>query len=375
MTQRGSVLRYYAPRVLAALASILFTFALLELAARFRVGAVGSREHLVLAARKSWTKLEFNQHHSRLGWMPRPGVQAKGRDLRWRTKEGPVVPGTNEDADVNILDYGIRSNGQPVPSARHPRVLAVGDSFTFGDQVSDHQTWPAQLEVSLGVRVLNGGVYAYGIDQAVLRAELLAPIHRPQLVVLSFIPGDILRATVSVRNNAAKPYFEIERGRLILRNDPVPAPAQGLDPFRRIFGYSYLVDGIMNRMRPDYWQAGPRTRAHDRGAEVACLLMERLAKLGREQDLQVLVVAQQPRVNQFDSAMSDRLLGCARSAGLATLSLYPALQALADRLPERYAGFYFGHMTEAGNRFVAQKIAKRIRRRRLLAPAPGEPAP
>jgi hypothetical protein len=375
MTQRGSALRYYAPRVAAALASLFLTLAVLELAVRVQADALGSRAQLVLAARNSWTKLDFNQHHSRLGWVPRAGVQAKGRDLRWRAKPGPARPGTNEDADVNVLADGIRSNGQAAPRAEHPSILAVGDSFTFGDQVSDQHTWPAQLEAILGARVINAGVYAYGIDQAVLRAELLAPLRRPDLVVLSFIPGDILRATVSVRDNASKPYFEIEEGRLALRNVPVPEPRQGLDPFRRIFGYSYLVDGVMNRVWPAYWKAGPLSRAHDRGPEVTCLLMERLAELGREQQLQVLVVAQQHRLDHFDSHMSDRVLACARSSGLATLSLYPPLQKQAKSAPERYASFYFGHMTEAGNRFVAERIAERIKRRRLLGPEARSAAP
>ena len=65
-------------------------------------------------------------------------------------------------------------------------ILAVGDSFTFGDEVNDGQTWPAQLQLLTGRRVLNGGVSGYGFDQIVLRAEQLAAKiqavgHRRQL--------------------------------------------------------------------------------------------------------------------------------------------------------------------------------------------------
>jgi hypothetical protein len=63
-------------------------------------------------------------------------------------------PGTT----ITILEDGIRSNGRgEVRDATEP-ILAVGDSFTFGAQVSDWETWPAQLEKLTGGRVINGGV-------------------------------------------------------------------------------------------------------------------------------------------------------------------------------------------------------------------------
>jgi hypothetical protein len=46
----------------------------------------------------------------------------------------------------------------------------VGDSFTFGDQVSADETWPACLEATLHRGVDNGGVFGYG---AALRRALL----------------------------------------------------------------------------------------------------------------------------------------------------------------------------------------------------------
>jgi hypothetical protein len=51
-------------------------------------------------------------------------------------------------------------------------VLVVGDSFTFGDQVSDDETWPACLEATLHRGVDNGGVFGYGAAQALRRALL-----------------------------------------------------------------------------------------------------------------------------------------------------------------------------------------------------------
>jgi len=52
------------------------------------------------------------------------------------------------------------------------RIATVGDSFTFGDEVSFEASWPNRLEEQLGskIQVLNFGVTGCGIDQAYLRA-------------------------------------------------------------------------------------------------------------------------------------------------------------------------------------------------------------
>ena len=92
-------------------------------------------------------------YHPRLGWIPRPGRFAS----TWSS---------------NVDASGVRSNGKSVSSSSRP-ILAVGDSFTFGNETEDDETWAAHLQDVLNKRVINAGVGGYGIDQAVLRAELL----------------------------------------------------------------------------------------------------------------------------------------------------------------------------------------------------------
>ena len=55
--------------------------------------------------------------------------------------------------------------------------MAVGDSFTFGDEVNDGQTWPAQLQQLTGRRVINGGVSGYGFDQTCCAPSSSRPIQ------------------------------------------------------------------------------------------------------------------------------------------------------------------------------------------------------
>jgi hypothetical protein len=59
--------------------------------------------------------------------------------------------------------------GEPSPSLPTGGVLAVGDSFVFGSEANDNESWPAYLEHELGIPVVNGGTGGYGYDQAVMR--------------------------------------------------------------------------------------------------------------------------------------------------------------------------------------------------------------
>ena len=176
-----------------------------------------------------------------LGWIPKKGSHPKNI---WNTA-------------VTILDDGIRSNGKQKYEETNGTILAVGDSFTFGDQVSDRETWPAFLETMARTKVINGGVFGYGIDQSYLRMQTLIPKYRPEIVIFSFVSEDIKRCNLSERS-VPKPYCELSnRGDLILMKEhlspPIPVP---LDIFRKVLGYSFLTHKIMIRTLPKYWLSG-----------------------------------------------------------------------------------------------------------------------
>ncbi len=115
------------------------------------------------------------------------------------------------------------------------RVALVGDSYTFGEEVSYVNSWAAQLEKLLpkGCRVLNFGVPGYGVDQMYLRYIKDVPSWEPRVVILAFIDGDIER-TMSVYSflffpgsdsPLAKPRFHLDPDdRLIIINQPLINP-------------------------------------------------------------------------------------------------------------------------------------------------------
>jgi hypothetical protein len=131
-----------------------------------------------------------------LGYVPREGFSATINAAGWH------------GGKLTIRKDGFRSNGSEPPPLPAD-VLIVGDSFTFGEQVSDNETWPACLERKLGRGVDNGGVGGYGTAQALRRASLkLAEKSYTTLVLSTLVdPTDwnFGRDRLSFRQGFPKP--------------------------------------------------------------------------------------------------------------------------------------------------------------------------
>jgi hypothetical protein len=284
-----------------------------------------------------------------LGWIPRAGVS--GAVNAWKTQ-------------VNITADSLRSNGVPRAAPCQPGqgVLAVGDSFTFGDEVSDHESWPAHLEAISGRCVFNCGVFGYGLDQAVLRAEVLWPTLKPGLLIVGLFYGDIHRCELSMLAGVNKPYFNVDNGALVLENRQVAPPTKtihDLNAFQRYGGHSIVVHKLMKRLAPLRWISGTmETRqVHTQGAEVALILMDRLAHLREKTGAPILVVALYDRLVGLDqTAITAPVLARARHLGLWVLDLAAPLRQIQANDPAKFKSLFKGHMTSNGNRFVADAI-------------------
>src|SRR5262249_4624704 len=123
-----------------------------------------------------YTDYGFMAPNPILGFSPADGT-FKIRDPDWN---GATI----------TIRQGVRVNPNFEPKSAGGTILAVGNSFVFGDQVSDDETWPALLERRLNRRVVNGGVSSYGLVQAVLRAEQLLKVQAYSLVILSILVGE-----------------------------------------------------------------------------------------------------------------------------------------------------------------------------------------
>jgi carbamoyltransferase len=160
------------------------------------------------------------RHHPGFGYTYMPGAK-----LRVQTPTGGYLVRTNS--------AGFRSDHEFVrpKSAERFRVLLYGDSQTAGDGVSNSQRFSDLMEQAIsGLEIYNFGLSGTSLDQHFLIHEAEGDKEH-DLVVVAFYVENILRLrrrVVRARDPAgseifrAKPYFEVERGELRLRNVPVP---------------------------------------------------------------------------------------------------------------------------------------------------------
>jgi lysophospholipase L1-like esterase len=114
------------------------------------------------------------------------------RVLIWRPKSGPFSP---------FNPQGFR--GLPVTPdkpAGARRIIALGDSNTFGWDVDEGANWPAQLHALLaashpGTEVINAGVWGYSSFQGERRFRELISLD-PDIVLVSFGGNDAHQVTV-----------------------------------------------------------------------------------------------------------------------------------------------------------------------------------
>ena len=261
---------------------------------------------------------------------------------------------------------GLRGNGGTAPPDSSAPIVATGDSYTYGEEVSDTETWPAHLERRLSRPVLNSGVSSYGFDQTVLRAEILAEERKPAAIVVALIADDIRRTEMSRMWGAEKPYFDFAGDGLVLRNVPVPPrpePRVTLTFWQRTLGHSFLFDFILRRLDLLYDWFGDHVRVHPAGdgERIACLLTQRLVELQKQSAVPVLLLAQYDPVVWQDAAfaaeqrrMTGNLLRCAAERGLATFDSFDTLAAYSAEAKRLYL---LWHMSSDGNRLMAELVA------------------
>lgn len=130
-------------------------------------------------------------------------------------------------------------------------VLTAGDSFTFGDEVSDHETYTARLQELLGVPVVNLGVGGYGPVQALLRFEEMAGAYpNAKVAVLSIMLDNLYRMV-----NSFRPAFSYNSSirygiKPYMKDGQIIALPQGVFSDLETFRAEARV-----RLKEDYWSS------------------------------------------------------------------------------------------------------------------------
>lgn len=182
------------------------TFAIVELVLRVadpRVLREGQSERIIAY-----------RHDTELGWAPVPDSEFTV------TAERRIHVRHNS---LSLRDIELSASGKP-------RILFVGDSFVWGNDVEAEERFTELLRKQMpGYDIVNAGVSGYGTDQEYLWLKRLWDRIEPAAVVLMFtVVNDRWDNTSNVRYDGYfKPYFATAPdGRLVLSGLPVPKPRQ-----------------------------------------------------------------------------------------------------------------------------------------------------
>ncbi len=121
------------------------------------------------------------------------GLYEYSNTLGYVTEKNANLVVDKVDGWNNILvtsnSLGVR-NGNTKAINMNNVILAAGDSFVFGDQVNDDETWPAFLQKQ-GYNVFNLGVGGYGTAQSLRRLQLFIETYNltPETVILQTLVG------------------------------------------------------------------------------------------------------------------------------------------------------------------------------------------
>jgi lysophospholipase L1-like esterase len=129
-----------------------------------------------------------------------PGLYQPDPPRRYRIAPGFRGRITNQaefDTEVVTNRAGLRGPEVGPKPAGSVRILAIGDSFTFGVGARQDETWPARLERRMrNAQVLNAGAPGFGVPDEVAWFEAHGVDLHPDVVVVAvFLANDLQDAS------------------------------------------------------------------------------------------------------------------------------------------------------------------------------------
>lgn len=309
-------------------------------------------------------------HDQKLGWRLRPNAHDVWGGVRVRIN-GKGLRGPE-------LDY--------VKSPGVTRILYLGDSVTFGYRLQSHeQTFPylieSILEDRLGfeVETVNAGVGGYSAWQEYAYLTTEGIKYEPDLIIVSFVLNDVTEKFGLVRFGGRGEGWQLQH-----------AVSGDVERFLKQSSVVYLVSQLIARGRfgADVQLGAQRQERLDvedlakdpdrpfvrRAWSITLQELEEIYSFGEANDIPVMLVVF-PFVFQFEDpdrlSMPQRVVTRhALEHGVPAIDLLPQL---ADQLQAevRPQDLFLDqdHLTERGNRIVAQILADHLESLGLVTPA------
>jgi lysophospholipase L1-like esterase len=264
-------------------------------------------------------------------WQNQPACVAFHETLIYRPKDGACAF-RNAEFDTVLNFAGAMRVHKPV-AGDAPGIVVLGDSHAMGWGVADHETFAAQLQEILGRRVVNLAVSSYGTARELEALRLSGVLDKVDTVVIQYSDNDLeenRRFVVPSKQEAARAFAGVT-ARATAQGDSTQLVLNGLK-----HALNFPLIALRRHLRGD----GSADFAEHYHA-----LMARLAPAGELRGKRVLVFYSNGhgvRFRNYPSGADKRL----SHVSFVDLGIGPQ--------------FYFDvddHMTPAGHRFVAEKLA------------------
>ena len=356
-------------RAAALLVALTLSLAAAELAARWWVSD---------PARVAWLQTGYADAAWRLAWVARReqlGVVTHPIDTLHATRGWALTPNLRDVEASGALvgsnargARGVREHAIPKPPGT-TRVLVFGDSFAFGEEVGDDQTFAAGIAHRLPeADVVNLGVHGYAHDQMLLHLRESAAAYQPDVVLLAYAPWDDERNLLSFRDYA-KPRFELVDGRLELRGVPVPSPDEVLarEPWR-----SKLLDVAGLALRRLRWRYGGLKDERRRITDALLVAFVDAARALGTRPVLAYLPTTEDVAGDGPPEREREVAELCRAHGVPFLALR---ERFRRSIPDNPLG-RTSHWNAEAHDVAADEIAAFLRRERLVPapPSPGAPA-
>jgi lysophospholipase L1-like esterase len=254
-----------------------------------------------------------------------------------------------------------------LPESGARRILALGDSQTFGIGIAVSDTWPSQLEQRLSRtvpafrwEVINAGIPATDTWQhELLMYEFIESIH-PDIVLLAIYVNDVTPGTgVSQLDLSSPPMISRDVVYLLKRSALVTALLQAREPLRALLGRpssssvseKAIVEGTTNPLVGRGWDQVRTSLAQ----------MENLAR-SRHIAFGVVII---PRRDQITSpsmqrSFDDKVQRLCSDLSIPSIDTLPSLHAAYHTSTKDLFIPWDGHNTASANELIAKAIVQEL---------------
>lgn len=270
------------------------------------------------------------------------------------------------DAPVRTNSQGLRDDEHPaVPPAGVRRMLALGDSETFGNGLPEAETWPKQLEAALARtagaprwEVLNAGVPGTDTWQHERLLDRLAGAYRFDVVVLALYPNDVVPAPAAVTDTGVLSNGPMLRAAYLLKRSALlTALWEARVPLR-----AWIAGDPGARYEYDVVAGVPDSGAERGWAQVARSLAAMQARAAQAGARFVLLAI--PRRDQVAGAAGDgwnrRLAAIAAAQGIPLVDGLAPLRAAWPRYGRKLFIAWDGHDSALANQVLAEALAPSV---------------